>query len=165
MTERITLSPLVVEDAVEMVKVLADAALYEFTGGGPPDLEELSARYDRQVKGPPETGERWLNWIVRLTATDVAVGFTQATVVNGSAEIAWLIGIRWQGQGLATAATRQMMDLLVSLGIERFRACIHPDHLASQAVAASCGLRPSSELSDGEIVWILEPWTPARREA
>jgi RimJ/RimL family protein N-acetyltransferase len=164
-SERITLSPLVVEDAAEMLKVLADAALYEFTGGGRPDLEELSARYERQLRGSPETGERWFNWIVRVTATDEAVGFTQATVVNGSAEIAWLIGIRWQGQGLATAATKQMMDLLTSLGIERFCACIHPDHLASQGVAAASGLSPTGELNDGEVVWTLEPCTPARREA
>jgi hypothetical protein len=36
MTERLTLEPLRPEHADEMVAVLGDPALYEFTGGTPP---------------------------------------------------------------------------------------------------------------------------------
>ncbi|MFV1989322.1 MAG: GNAT family N-acetyltransferase [Acidimicrobiales bacterium] len=157
MSERLYIAPVVAEDAAEMVAVLADPMLYEYTGGSAPDVSELNARYERQLRDSPVAGERWFNWIVRLTSTDEAIGFTQATVVNGSADIAWLIGVSWQGQGLGTAATKQMMDLLIGLGVQRFRACIHADHLASQHVAASSGLSPTSELADGEMVWILDP--------
>ena len=41
---RLTLEPLRVDHAPAMVEVLADPALYEFTGGRPPTLDELTAR-------------------------------------------------------------------------------------------------------------------------
>ena len=44
-TERIRLCPLEVSDAGEMASVLADASLYEFTGGEPPTVAELEERY------------------------------------------------------------------------------------------------------------------------
>jgi hypothetical protein len=39
------------------------------------------------------------------------------------------------------------------------RAAIHPDHVASAAVAHSIGLAPTSEVVDGEIVWRGMPAT------
>ena len=41
MTERIGLRPLSPDDAPEMAKVLADPALYQYTGGTPPTVEGL----------------------------------------------------------------------------------------------------------------------------
>ena len=38
-TVRLRVEPLRVEDADDMVEVLSDARLYEFTGGSPPDVE------------------------------------------------------------------------------------------------------------------------------
>jgi hypothetical protein len=48
---RLCLVPLTVADAAEMVPVLSGAALYAFTGGSPPGLGELRARYTRQAAG------------------------------------------------------------------------------------------------------------------
>ena len=85
-----------------MVAVLSDPSLYEFTGGTPPTLEELAARYARQAVGhSPDGTEQWLNWVVLLDTTPV--GYVQATVVGDSAEIAWVISPSVQGRGLATA--------------------------------------------------------------
>ena len=42
-TRRLLLTPLETDDAAGMVDVLADRALYEFTGGPPPDRAELEA--------------------------------------------------------------------------------------------------------------------------
>jgi hypothetical protein len=65
-TRRLILEPLQVAHADEMVFVLGDEALYEYTGGAPPALEELRVRYARQVSGPsPDRTRGWLNWIVR----------------------------------------------------------------------------------------------------
>jgi hypothetical protein len=46
-TTRLELAPLAVRDAEEMVAVLGDERLRTFTGGRPPTLEELRARYAR----------------------------------------------------------------------------------------------------------------------
>ncbi len=53
-TERLVLDPLRVADADEMVAVLADPALYTFTGGEPPDLEALRRTYGQLVAGPSD---------------------------------------------------------------------------------------------------------------
>jgi RimJ/RimL family protein N-acetyltransferase len=63
-TPRLTLEPLRPTHAEEMAPLLADERLYTFTGGRPPTLDELRARYARQAAGrSPDGVERWCNWI------------------------------------------------------------------------------------------------------
>ncbi len=151
----VELSPLTVDHAVAMVGVLADPSLYEFTGGTPPTLEELTARYARQAVGHSADGtEQWLNWVVLLDSTPV--GFVQATVVDDSAEIAWVISPSVQGRGLATEAARAMSELLSAAGVRRLVAHVHPDHAASARVAERLGLRRTNVVEDGEIRWVRD---------
>src|SRR5664279_3207357 len=151
MTERIVLEPPRPEDADEMLAVLGDPALYEFTGGEPPTLDELRERYERQAVGhSPDGSQEWLNWIVRTTDDGQAIGFVQATVVDGAADVAWLIGTPWQGRGYATEAARQMVGLLQQRGISHITAHIRADHQASAKVATALGLSPTDEVEDRE---------------
>jgi RimJ/RimL family protein N-acetyltransferase len=153
-TPRLRLDPLRQSDASEMVGVLGDEALYEFTGGEPPTLEALEARYRAQVAGSGREGETWHNWILRLVGTGEAIGFVQTTVTATESDLAWVVGVDWQGHGLATEAARAMCEWLITGGPCRLVAHIHPDHLASGRVAAALGLTPSDEIdSDGEVVW------------
>jgi RimJ/RimL family protein N-acetyltransferase len=156
-TPRLVLSPLRVADADEMVLVLADPALHEFTGGEPGTLEELRARYGAWAEGSGSPDEVWLNWVVRRSADSIAVGTVQATVLDPAtlptALLAWTIGTSWQGQGYATEAAVGLVEWLATVGIDSVVAHIHPDHHASSAVAEGAGLRKTSEVSDGEIVW------------
>lgn len=153
-TKRLTVEPLQIEDAMEMVEVLADPALYEFTGGDPPNLEVLEARYAAQIKGSGLAGEEWLNWAIRLREPRTAVGFVQATVVEDRAEVAWVVGTQWQGQGIASEAAAAVASLLDTTGVSTLVAHIHPDHIASQRVARSIGLANTGDVdADGEEVW------------
>jgi hypothetical protein len=81
-TERLLLSPLRAEDASELVDVLGDERLHEFVGGRPDTLEELRARYAGLLRGSPNPGELWLNWIVRRRSGSQAIGTLQATVTG-----------------------------------------------------------------------------------
>lgn len=156
-TPRLTLEPLRVEDADEMVGVLADPTLYEFTGDAPPTLEELRARYARQVRGSsPDGGEEWRNWIVRERASGHAVGFVQATISGerrDRAEIAWLIGVEWQRRGYAGEAAAALVEWLETRGVMTIDAHVHPDNTASAGVAKRVGLAATQEIVDGETVW------------
>jgi len=84
----------------------------------------------------------------------MAVGYVQATVSGDASDVAWVVGVKWQGQGIATEAASAMCEWLASHGVERFTAHIHPEHAASGRVAAAVGLQPTDEVdSDGEVVW------------
>ncbi len=158
-TERLRLHPLRLEDADEMVDVLGDPMLHEFTGGKPATLAELRDRYQSWVQGSGSDSELWLNWIVRIVADGSPIGALQATIANPEttpeALVAWTIGSAWQRRGYASEATIGLMQWLARQGIRSVVAHIHPDHVASARVAASAGLRPTDDTVDGEIVWRL----------
>ncbi|MGP3770261.1 GNAT family N-acetyltransferase [Streptomyces sp. SDT5-1] len=145
--------PLRVEHADEMAGVLDDPALHTYIGGAPDTIEELRARYRRMLAGSPEPGVDWLNWVVQLRADTRLVGTVQATVGDGVAELAWVVGAPWQGRGIATEAARGLVAWLGERGVGALRAHIHPEHRASAAVAAACGLRPTGRWHDGEVEW------------
>lgn len=158
-TARLRLDPLRVEDADEMTGVLADPALYVFTGGEPPTLETLRHRYAAQVAGGPPVGdERWCNWIVRLREEGTAIGFIQATVtrVGTQADLGWVLGTAWQGQGYATEAANAALHRLIDDGVRVVSAHIRADHGASAAVARRIGLLATDDVEDGEQVWRLD---------
>jgi RimJ/RimL family protein N-acetyltransferase len=160
-TLRLSLEPLRVEHAEEMTPLLADRSLYVFTGGEPPTVDELRARYERQVTGrSPDGVESWLNWIVRRRDDGQAVGFVQAAISTDppppapvTAVLAWVLGTRFQGMGYAREAGDALVAWLQSVGAQRLLAYIHPEHAASMGVARSLGLEPTGERVDGEVVW------------
>lgn len=158
MSERLRLEPLSVKLAPEMVEVLADASVYEYTGGQAPSLEQLQRRYAAQVVGHSEDrSQGWFNWIVKKESTYVPMGFVQATLARNRsgmlAYIAWVISPIHQGQGMASEATTAMSLWLRSKGVNSFVAYVHPEHGASMGVARNQGLHPTPLTEGIEIRW------------
>ncbi len=152
----LVLEPLRVEHAGELAPLLDDSDLHVFTGGAPETLEQLTARYARQVRGRSADGsQQWLNWIVRRADTGEAVGTVQATVfpASSSAELAWVIARSHQHRGFARQAADIMATWLRGHGIASLLANIHPEHQASAGVARAIGLSPTDVLVDGEVRW------------
>jgi RimJ/RimL family protein N-acetyltransferase len=152
-TSRLDLLPRRVEHAAEMASVLSDQALHTFIGGTPLTPGALRARYERLAVGSPDPAELWFNWVISLRASGCLVGTVQATIADGSAEIAWVVGTPWQGQGIAREAAQSLVDWLATQPIDTVIAHIHPDHHASAAVAASAGLTATDRRQDGEVRW------------
>jgi RimJ/RimL family protein N-acetyltransferase len=140
-----------------MVDVLVDERLYGFIGGPLTSSDEVRARYELLAAGSGKPDEVWLNWIARRRSDSRPVGTMQATVRNAAggwtAHIAWLIGVPWQNQGLASEAAVALVEWLRARGVEDIRANVHPEHAASEAVAARAGLEPTDDEVDGERVW------------
>ncbi len=158
-TLRLVLEPLCVAHADEMLFVLGDRGLYEYSGGQPPSLQELRARYARQAAGRSLDGAHgWLNWIARARSSRVALGAVQATlsIEDGKleAELAWVIGTANQRQGHATEAARATLEYLRRHRVAVFVAHIHPGHSSSIEVARRLGLTPTSAVKDGEVRWV-----------
>jgi RimJ/RimL family protein N-acetyltransferase len=155
-TARLRLVPLAAGDADEMAGVLSDDALYAFTGGSPPSAAELRARYARLAAGrSPDGRQEWRNWIIREPG-GTAVGYVQATITGGGsrAEIAWVVGLRWQGRGYASEAAKALVAWLEARGVTSIQAHIHPDHAASAGVARRAGLLPTGRYDHGEQLWL-----------
>jgi len=157
-SERVELEPLCVEHADEMAPLLDDESLHAFIGGKPATLDELRARYARQVVGrSPDQAQRWLNWVVRRRDNGQAVGTTQATVSERDdrlvADVAWVIGARHQRQGYAREATQTMVQWLQDQGVEVVFGDVHPRHQASMAVARGLGMTPTHTMVDEEVRW------------
>ncbi len=132
-----------------MVSVLADPGLYVHTGGGPPSLGELRARYERQV-----SRDGWLNWMLRLRSDGCLIGFVQASVNGTEADLAWVLSADQQGFGLATEAMTAVVEWLASIDVVSLSAYIRPDHVASQAVAKRLGLEATDTMREGEARWL-----------
>jgi RimJ/RimL family protein N-acetyltransferase len=156
-TSRLVLSPIVPGDADGLVVVLGDRRLHSFTGGVPDTLPELRARFAGwSSQRSPDGTKAWLNWAMR-TNDGRAIGTVQATVMpEGSAEVAWVVGVDHQGQGFASEAARALVTWLGGKGVIRVAAHVHPDHAASAGVARAAGFEPTDELVDGEVVWRRE---------
>jgi RimJ/RimL family protein N-acetyltransferase len=154
-TERLRLLPLRVDDAEEMAVVLSEPTLYEFIGGEPPTPPELRELYARWIAGPTRDREAWHNWAIRLVADGTLIGHVQATVLRRGAEadIAWILGVPWQGRGYATEAAIGMARWLEAFGVGTITAHVHPRHRASAGVAARAGFEPTDEVEGGEVVW------------
>ncbi|MFG2650529.1 GNAT family N-acetyltransferase [Streptomyces sp. NPDC048436] len=160
-TARLVLVPLRVEHADEMADVLSDPALHTYIGGSPDDPGALRARYRRMTAGAPDPAVSWCNWVLRLRDEGHLAGTVQATVgpaADGGeglvAEIAWVVGTPWQGRGLAAEAARGLVGWLAGQrDVAGVIAHVHPDHLASAAVATAAGLAPTDEWQDGEVKW------------
>jgi RimJ/RimL family protein N-acetyltransferase len=156
-TNRLRLVPIEPGHAGEMARVLADPALYAFTGGSPLSAGALRERYQRLAAGAPEPGVTWANWVIQDRGSGRLAGYVQATITAGEhgpeAEVAWVVGSAWHGRGLATEAARGLAGWLAGHGVATIVAHIHPDHHASAAVAAAVGLKPSGGWHDGEQRW------------
>ncbi len=62
--------------------------------------------------GSPDPGVSWLNWVIQLQADGRLAGTVQATIDGPVAEIAWVVGTDWQGDGIATEAAQGLVDWL-----------------------------------------------------
>jgi RimJ/RimL family protein N-acetyltransferase len=156
LTARLELVPLTVDDADEMVEVLGDRRLHEFTGGHPATLDELRDRYARLVGGgSADRSAAWHNWIVRRLADRRAVGTMQATVTGGgrAAEVAWVVGVPWQGDGIASEAAKAVVAWLEQRRVQTITAHVHPGNAASAVVATRAGLTPTDTYHHGERLW------------
>ena len=154
-TDRLNLVPLVRRHADSLFEILCNSCLYEYTHEAPPaSVATLRERFSfLESRRSPDGTQVWLNWLLQRSGE--AIGYVQATVTDDEADVAWVVGSRWQRRGYATEAAGAMVHWLQAAGIRLIRAKIHPEHSASRRVAAKVGLSPTGGVVDGEEVWIL----------
>lgn len=156
-SERLELAPMVEGDSAALFALLKDPEIHAFTGGQPPaSADDVRATIRRrESRRSPAGDELWLNWTLRLRDDRTVVGYVQAGVKEGRADMAWIVGVAFQRRGFGSEASRRVLKWLRhQLQLHEVGARIHPDHIASRRLARSVGLRPTGEhTDDGEEVW------------
>ena len=154
-TARLSLEPLEVRHAALLLDVLSAPEIYEHLDEDPPaDLAALEARYRRlETRRSPDGRQEWLNWAVRVEATGEHAGYVQATVEDGAAEVAYVLGPAWWGRGLATEAVTVMCaHLAVDHAVARLTAHVAPANRASRSLLERLGFSFVRRTADGDLL-------------
>ncbi|MCS4277371.1 RimJ/RimL family protein N-acetyltransferase [Mycetocola sp. BIGb0189] len=155
-TARLDAEPLTPGHADEAFTVLNSTELHRYIGGEPLAHDALTARYERLAAGSPaEISDVWANWLLRVREGGHVVGTVQATISvdEGTAAIAWVVGVDFQRRGFASEAARGLVGWLHAHGVTRLEAFIHPENLGSNGVARALGLERTGVFEDGEEIW------------
>ena len=149
LSPRLELVPVIADNAEELTQVFGDERLYGFLASRPTTAKELRDQFGRLAaeRRADKKGTAQRNWTLRRRSDGRAVGLLQAAFSDQgrAAEIAWAVGVPWQGHGLASEAARAVVGWLERRGVVTITAHIHSDHHASAKVAARAGLRPTGE--------------------
>jgi len=115
--------------AAELESILCDPRVYQFIECDCPTSAELEESFMRKEAGAPQhrSDERWLDYMVRLTGSGVAIGLLEATILEERAEVAYLIGPDFWGYGYGTEGLEWLHELIRSnFGILDFWATVKP---------------------------------------
>jgi RimJ/RimL family protein N-acetyltransferase len=163
-TARLVLEPLADSHAAGLHAALDDPAVSRFLlHPEVTTLEALRARIAELVAGPPSSrpGERWWNFAVMMGAERTIIGRVEATTYGDWGEIAYVFGPRWWGHGLATEATRWLIDHLGAQGVVELWAAVHPANEPSRRLCARLGFlpvdqpaRPIASFDPGDSVFV-----------
>jgi RimJ/RimL family protein N-acetyltransferase len=164
-TGSFTLEPQTAAHAEEMFAVLSDPAIYEYENQPPPSLEWLSARFAKLESRLSANGqEQWLNWVIRLTTSEL-IGYVQATVhPNDRAAIAYELSSAYWGRGLARQAVQALMsELAEHYQVHRFSSVLKRENFRSMRLLERLGFSLASseqyvkqQVEPGELLMVRE---------
>lgn len=136
---RVTIEPLALRHSEELFAALDDPRVGRYLGG--PDvttLAALRARINRLEAGAPAgSGQEWWNFAVLLEGR--VIGRLEATLHHDVAEVAYVFGPPWWGQGLATESVGWLMATLAEHGVGEYWATVDPGNQASRRLLQRLG--------------------------
>jgi RimJ/RimL family protein N-acetyltransferase len=146
-SDRLIYEPLAASHAAGLCEALTDPLVYaHITGRFPTSVAGLEIAFARSAGGPPaeRSSEIWWNFAVRLRSGEF-IGRIEATIHDGLAEVAYLLGPKYWGCGYATKALTWLHERLrESEGVNSYWATVHPENGRS--------IRLLERLGYGEVV-------------
>jgi [ribosomal protein S5]-alanine N-acetyltransferase len=155
-TERLILEPLEVAHAEKLYAGLSEATLYKFVPEDPLTLAELTARYQRILRGPRDNNiELWRNWAVRLRGVgsaddDEYIGMIETSIFpRFYAYLAYFMFSSRQRQGYAHEACAEVLShIREAYAIKRVVAEMDVRNTASWRLVESLGfIRTGNKLN------------------
>jgi RimJ/RimL family protein N-acetyltransferase len=167
LTARLLIEPLAEVHAEGLFAALDDQSVGAFIGG--PDVTTLRALRERIARvnagpGPEWLPEQWFNAAVALRSDGTIVGRIEATTYGDWAEVAYVFGPGWSGQGYATEAVEWMIEDLHERGFDELWATVDPANAASIRLLGRVGFalaeqmtRPLGSYDEGDLVFRRPP--------
>ena len=115
--------------ASKLTSALCDSEVYEFIDMACPTPTELETFFGRLEAGAPtnRANESWFDYAVRRDDDGQFIGRVEATVIGPNAEVAYLFGSEFWGQGYAHESLSWLHSILTKhLGATDFWASINP---------------------------------------
>jgi len=137
------------------------------------------AYFEAQRDLQPQSLPGWMNLLIELEAERTVIGCVGIGVTNkeqGQASIGWLLGCRYQGQGLATEAAQALVDFgFSSMGLHRIVARTGKANTRSWRLMERLGMRREAHFHqshqvrgewDDEFVYAIlaDEWEQIRAE-
>ena len=156
-TERCLLRETSVEDLDAFYRIYADPEISAYMEDLFPDRAEEEAytvSYRERVYELYGFGV----WTVLLRQTGEVIGRAGISFRPGfeEPELGFLIGKKWQGQGLALEVCREILRLSRErYGFGSVMALVHPDNAPSAALCRKLGMRPEARIEEKNIPYDL----------
>jgi len=110
-----------------------------------PNSASVRAYFEAQRDLQPESLSGWMNLMMELKSEGKVIGCVGIGVTNreqGQASIGWMMGLRYQGQGLATEAAHALVDFGFSaMGLHRIFARTGKANTRSWRLMERLGMR------------------------
>ncbi|MFK7993033.1 MAG: GNAT family N-acetyltransferase [Granulosicoccus sp.] len=141
MTSDLQYTPLLRSEINELAKALLYEEVYEFIGGLPTETDFANALLNALNGPPPEVyGEKWINYVARLTQTGELIGRLEATIHDGLAEVAFLYSPAFWGRGYASKGVTWLQEHMLEYGqISSLWGTAHPKNIRSAALLDRLG--------------------------
>jgi [ribosomal protein S5]-alanine N-acetyltransferase len=144
-TPRLTIETLTRAHAADLADALLDARVYTYIAGDYPNtVDALADKFEKMAAGAPPhfVNETWLNFAVRVRETGVAIGVLESTVIEDRAEIGYMFGPAYWGQGYASEALTWLhAHVREHFSISAFWATVMPGNDRSAGVLRKFGYR------------------------
>lgn len=161
--EALVLRPLRPEDEAEILHYCADAAIARYTLNIPHPYPPEAARDWLALSGRKAALGLGRAWALSLPCGPEPAPLLGVISLHWNGELAWWVGVPWQGRGLATrAATLVKSFAFEQLHLPALTARHMPGNLASGRVMAKigmhhCGTRAGTDEQEGELShWRLD---------
>jgi [ribosomal protein S5]-alanine N-acetyltransferase len=145
-TAILILEPQTADHAEAMFEVLSDPAIYEFENAPPVSVDWLHTRFSRlEARASPDGSEQWLNWVIRLTASQQLAGYVQVTISDQQALLAYELSNKHWGKGITQEAVSAVLqELAQHYGIKQYFAILKQSNYRSKKLLDKLGFVPAS---------------------
>lgn len=155
-TERCLVRETVPEDVEEFYKIYSDSRMTRYMEDLYPDIED-EKQYVRDYIEKQYGFYGFGVWTVLKKDTGEVIGRAGFSMREGfeEPELGFLIGVPWQGKGLATEVCRAVLEYgRDCLGFEKVQALVMPKNKVSISVCSRLGLRRTGEVQINHIDYI-----------